>query len=1239
MPSHDHHTDPSELPRGGPVGRLLEAVASAVWWSILVLLVLLALYAGLGRQLTANIDRFSDRIESALEEQTGLEIGIGHLSASWTWLDPSLTATDLSVSNPTTGTHIAQLDHLRLRLDFLASVRRLRLVFRNFEADGLALTLLRAPGPQLSDPVEHLDRLEPFRGDLASEWMRLAGEWLSEPRVRITRVSLGIGPHLNDLRHLYIPRLDLLYTRGLFQASGRAMQSGTATQLASFALVGQRFFRGDFNGQLYLEVDSGRLFDGLIDDLSWRGIRAEGFDLGGKAWLTFEDGALQQIQGTVETPYLQLGVGLASLAPLEDISARFGWRRGGDLMLQQLKWQWDGDRVEPFSVRLLNDSDQSALVADAVPLGPLRRLVRALSVLPGVADDALDHYRPSGYLDDMLLELPEQARDFRLSGRFRNLGVEPWRGAPGAQGLHGYLQLTADQGFVELDTQVPAVLGFPDLYFSNWTFDRMAGRVAWQIDGDITRVRADNLAVSYRDDARLTGAFELRLDKAGEDYLGLNIGLENGRADMLPDFVPGKVVNDDLYQWLTTRITEATITGGRYYGHGRIDAGAPRGQFVSAMWYQFEDGRVRYDDRWPEVEAADGRVEIHNADTLVTLTRARTGGLEVQEAGVQVVPGTEESPARILVRTAAEVPGSQVAWWMANSPLGEVAGETVAGAGFGGQYQLDLGLDIPLRENAEPVVQARVVTENGSFRLPGPDLSWDGIHTDLSWHSEEGFSGGPVAARFMGEPVSLSVTHDVSQSLLAIRQQGQLTLPSFLQQLGLPEDRNPGLNGTLEYTARVQIDSQGPSPITLTSDLTGLAIKLPEPLGKTAGQTAPLEVALDPLAEDGLRVTALWQDRAGVTLQQKDSGFDLYFDYLTLGSHRLSNIAISALDLGDRWVINTESGRATGRVLIPVGEGVVEVDLDTLHLGREGDSGDEKEVELLTLEQQLEAFRELDIGSWPAVNARVRNLQLSNESAGSWSFELRPEPNRLKVNNILARLGALELSGDMAWQIVGGRETTRFVGQLNGGALKDLEALTGSSIPLNNAATAVELDIDWPGSPNDIGLNAMNGEVSLRLDDGVILEQNNTAQLFRIFNLLNTDTLWRRLRLDFSDLYERGVAFDAISGKARITNGLLTLDPELQLVGPSGAFKLNGTTNMAEENLSMRLVVVLPVTQNLPLAAILMGASAPIGGALFVLDKILGDPLSKLTSATYSVTGSWDEPEVELRGVFDTSNQ
>jgi uncharacterized protein YhdP len=212
-------------------------------------------------------------------------------------------------------------------------------------------------------------------------------------------------------------------------------------------------------------------------------------------------------------------------------------------------------------------------------------------------------------------------------------------------------------------------------------------------------------------------------------------------------------------------------------------------------------------------------------------------------------------------------------------------------------------------------------------------------------------------------------------------------------------------------------------------------------------------------------------------------------------------------------------------------------------------------------------------------------------------------------------------------------------GVLEGGGLQDLSSLLGHKTPLNNKSSVIDLNIAWPGRPDQFAAGRLNGEFSVRLGDGVILESSETAQLFRLFNLLNTDTLQRRLQFDFSDLYEAGVAFDAIYGKGRLDQGVLSWNPDLQLAGPSGALRLSGLTNLADETLDMRLVVILPLTQNLPLAAILMGASPPVGGALFVLDKLLGEPLSKLTSATYSVRGTWNNPEVKLRNIFDSGNR
>jgi len=1234
-------------PESTPV-RLVSRLASLVWWLLLVALVLLALFVGIGRQLTQNIDSFRDDIEARLSQKLGHEIAIGSLSANWNWLDPSLDARNLVILSEDGRDVAASLQQLRIRLDTLSSLFRLRIVFADFEADSLDLTLNQTPRGKVT--VEGADLPEPVTNDLKL-WLDRAGAWLSEPRIRITRVNLGIRDNNDQVRYLDIPQLDMVYRRGLFMASGRAMQAGTTVQLASFSLLGQHFFQGDFNGQLYVDVNSGRLFDGLIDEYSWRNIRVEGFDLGGQAWLTFREGRLEQVTGTVETPYLQLGVGRESLAPLEGIRARFGWRRSetvlteeepvdletlagaGEFHLNDLQWTWDGDQVSPFDLRVRQRSGGIDVIADQVPLRPLRRLIASIELLPAVANRALDNYRPGGRLNDLRLRVPGPDGDgFKLSGVLDDVSVEAYRGAPEIQGLDGHLVVDHRGGYVEADSE-QLTLGFPLLFRGSWPMRSLHTRVAWKLDGPITRVWSDGIRLDYGEQTELTGAFDLRLDREGEDNLSLRAGVLNGRADMLADFVPVRVVDPKLYDWLTTAITEADITEGVYYGHGLINRGAPKGSFVSSMRYRFDNAAVRYDERWPAVENGRGEVFIHNGLTRVELEQGNTGQLQLEPSQVWVEP--VGGSVRLAVDASAEVPGSAVAYWLDNSPLGDMAGTAGRSVRFGGDYRLDLDLEMPLNGDGEPAVEARVATENGEVAYPEADLVWDQVSGQVDFSTTSGFSGEPLQAMFLSDPVTVSLSRKGSDGGMTIQQRGQVSLPQIFARAGLENDVSLGMNGVTDYIATLDVSPDTASTVTIRSTLQGVSVNWPEPLAKTSDEETVITAVIDPAREDGLGIDLDWENRLSLSLLKKSGGFDLDIHRLWLGRQLLTNIEVAASDHGDQWVLGTRSERAVGRVVLPDNDEKIIADFQSLHLTRDGEKKDDQRA-LLTVDEQLEAFRALEIGKWPDIDISISQLRLNDDDLGRWSFLLRPEPFRLKVEEIEGQLDSLKLTGDMTWSIAGDREMTRFAGDIQGGTLGDLGNLFDAEIPLRNKKTSIQLDLDWPGRPNEFGLEALSGSVSMRLDDGVILERNNSAQLFRVFNLLNADTLWRRLQLDFSDLYEAGVAFDAISGKAVITEGLLSWDPELQVVGPSGAFKLSGTTDMAEETLDMRLVVVLPLTQNLPLAALLMGAGAPIGGALFVLDKVLGDPLSKLTSATYSVTGSWDNPAVDLRRVFDT---
>ncbi|MGA1002125.1 MAG: AsmA-like C-terminal region-containing protein, partial [Litorivicinaceae bacterium] len=115
----------------------------------------------------------------------------------------------------------------------------------------------------------------------------------------------------------------------------------------------------------------------------------------------------------------------------------------------------------------------------------------------------------------------------------------------------------------------------------------------------------------------------------------------------------------------------------------------------------------------------------------------------------------------------------------------------------------------------------------------------------------------------------------------------------------------------------------------------------------------------------------------------------------------------------------------------------------------------------------------------------------------------------------------------------------------------------------------------------------------------------------------------------FLDLVEPGVAFDSVDAKALIADGQLVFDPELTMSGPSASFRLTGEADLINEKLKQRLEVDIPLTNNLPLASVLLGAPQ-VGGAIYLVEKALGTKIIKVGKTDYRIEGSFAEPQVSL---------
>ena len=78
------------------------------------------------------------------------------------------------------------------------------------------------------------------------------------------------------------------------------------------------------------------------------------------------------------------------------------------------------------------------------------------------------------------------------------------------------------------------------------------------------------------------------------------------------------------------------------------------------------------------------------------------------------------------------------------------------------------------------------------------------------------------------------------------------------------------------------------------------------------------------------------------------------------------------------------------------------------------------------------------------------------------------------------------------------------------------------------------------------------------------------------------------------------------------------------MMGPAAEVNMDGEVDIIKETQNIHVIVRPYVSDSLSLAALAGGPLA--GAAAFIAQKILKDPLNKVLTDEYQITGTWDEP-------------
>ena len=189
---------------------------------------------------------------------------------------------------------------------------------------------------------------------------------------------------------------------------------------------------------------------------------------------------------------------------------------------------------------------------------------------------------------------------------------------------------------------------------------------------------------------------------------------------------------------------------------------------------------------------------------------------------------------------------------------------------------------------------------------------------------------------------------------------------------------------------------------------------------------------------------------------------------------------------------------------------------------------------------------------------------------------------------------------------------------------------------------SAETKISWQSLPWQFDYGMVTGNVSFDIEGLLILNgedlqaQSNILRLLSIFNI--TDSFEKVTNLDFRKLYKSGFSADTVKGNLLITKNLIRLKKPMIFKSGSSEFKWEGeikrdkTGNL--DDLDLEVVMTLPLRDYLPAYAFLLGGPVT-AGVVYIAGKAFERDLDKLSSGSWTINGSIEEPNTEFNGWFE----
>jgi uncharacterized protein (TIGR02099 family) len=998
--------------------------------------------------------------------------------------------------------------------------------------------------------------------------------------------------------------------------------------------------------------------------------------LNAEIWGSWSKGQRQVMEGVVDLRESTLSE-RPRLLQLDHLNTRFRWNFDhrkvwridlSDLTIEQdgREWQTPHMSIErniPGNLGLWVSSD---FVDMEFPMQLTQRIMSSY-------DTRWPRQMPRqarGLLHDFDLVLDSRWKLFMVEGEMEMIDAWEWDRYPDVAGISGTLSLLGGEGelrFSGEDVRIDwprnfrrqAVVDIPAC-----TMEILWGK-AWRIDARDCVIEHEHFALSGR--SRFGG-------NTGKPEMDINVLIDRANLAELDDYWPQSVMSEKVSDWLRRGIVSGEAVNGRFMLRGDMDDWPFRGhEGVLLARANVGKASLDYMPAWPRAENIELQAHFRDTAMRATGSAGSIGGVPVQQVTAEIA---DFKQPELVLDYNGQAPMPDLLRFIERTPLLDDVDLDLDPFRFEALASTSGRLISPLRSGqGEVVIDGRLVLEGNRFTELNSGIELNDLAGEIRY-DREGMRGSDLTGSYRGHDAGLSLVADWDGlEVFSTQLTGAFPIEELLPEPLLEtEPMLSRFSGTSEWVIDLSVSSdieaaERETWLDLRSGLEGVSVDFPVPLDKPPQERWDVHVrypvkAAQPVMSIRLNEKATLQFEQGGALGKPQRA------HIQFGAEAGELPADGFFSLGgtaprfdlDEWmdlVIErfTESreeqgllfdhGRLFTEDLLFLNRSFPNVDLSvqyedgvlkgavdsellagTVRYSRSDDGSHSLAAELdrLLMPKPIDEGMTMDTdpSTLPEMHLYAREFRYMGLDLGETRIEAFPIQNGLRIDSVESVSSQMNFQARGDWIRDDKGSRSDFDIMMTSESIGSLMELMDISSVLEGGQTILRYDAWWPGPPAAFELALLNGEMTISVVDGRIL--NADAGAGRVVGLLSVAALPRRLALDFRDVFESGFSFEQAAGTVTLENGTAHTN-DLVLDSTAAVMEINGHSDLVNQEFDYVMAVRPGVGQALPaLGAVIGGPGGAAAGLALqgLLQKSLGDA----TEARYTITGPWSSPVV-----------